>query len=118
MRVQSMLAKDSVSKRINSPNSLSFAEFAYQCLQANDFLHLHTQYGCVCQIGGIDFVKRKTGDVSVFAFGESNAGGSRDYGSAADEQQRPKVWQVGGKRDLDQQIEDLKRTRNNNALLW
>lgn len=128
MRVQSMLAKDSVSKRINSPNSLSFAEFAYQCLQANDFLHLHKQYGCVCQIGGsdqwgnitsgIDFVKRKTGDVSLFAFGESNAGGSRDYGSAADEQQRPKVWQVGGKRDLDQQIEDLKRTRNNNALLW
>ena len=75
MRVQSMLAKDSVNKRINSKNSLSFAEFSYQCLQANDFLHLHQQFGCICQIGGsdqwgnitsgIDFVKRKTGDVRL-----------------------------------------------------
>ena len=70
MRVQSMLAKDSVSKRINSENSMSFAEFAYQCLQSNDFLHLHQRFGCICQVGGsdqwgnitsgIDFVKRVT----------------------------------------------------------
>lgn len=54
MRVQSMLAKDSVNKRIHSENSMSFAEFAYQCLQANDYLYLHKNYGCICQIGGSD----------------------------------------------------------------
>ena len=73
MRVQSMLAKDSVNKRIHSENSMSFAEFAYQCLQANDYLHLHKNYGCICQIGGsdqwgnitsgIDLIKRTTNHV-------------------------------------------------------
>lgn len=75
MRVQSMLAKDSVTRRISSENSMSFAEFAYQCLQSNDYLHLHRDYGCMCQIGGsdqwgnitsgIDLVKRITNDVSL-----------------------------------------------------
>ena len=70
MRVHSMLAKDSVQKRIHSENSMSFAEFSYQCMQANDYLHLNRNYGCICQIGGsdqwgnitsgIDFVKRVT----------------------------------------------------------
>lgn len=54
MRVQSMLAKDSVQKRIHSENSMSFAEFSYQCMQSYDYLHLHKQYGCICQIGGSD----------------------------------------------------------------
>ena len=73
MRVQSMLAKDSVDKRIHSENSMSFAEFGYHYLQASDYLHLHQQYGCICQIGGsdqwgnitsgIDLVKRVTNDV-------------------------------------------------------
>ena len=54
MRVQSMLAKDSVQKRINSENSMSFAEFSYQCMQSYDYLHLNKQYGCICQIGGSD----------------------------------------------------------------
>lgn len=71
--MQSMLAKDSVNKRINSENSMSFAEFSYQCLQSCDFLHLHKEYNCVCQIGGsdqwgnitsgIDLVKRVTNHV-------------------------------------------------------
>lgn len=73
MRVQSMLAKDSVNKRIHSENSMSFAEFAYQCLQANDYLYLHKNYGCICQIGGsdqwgnitsgIDLIKKTTNHV-------------------------------------------------------
>lgn len=81
MRVQSMLAKDSVNKRIHSENSMSFAEFAYQCLQANDYLHLHNNYGCICQIGGsdqwgnitsgIDLIKRKTNHVPAFSFSYS-----------------------------------------------
>ena len=33
---------------------MGFAEFTYQLLQAYDFLHLHTHYGCTLQIGGSD----------------------------------------------------------------
>lgn len=54
MRVQTMLMKDSVQKRINSENSMSFAEFSYQCMQSYDYLHLNQKYGCICQIGGSD----------------------------------------------------------------
>lgn len=60
---------------------MSFAEFAYQCLQANDYLHLHNNYGCICQIGGsdqwgnitsgIDLIKRKTNHVPAFSFSYS-----------------------------------------------
>lgn len=54
MRVQTMLMKDSVQRRINSENSMSFAEFSYQCMQSYDYFHLNQKYGCMCQIGGSD----------------------------------------------------------------
>jgi len=76
--VNEMLRKDSVKGRIEGKEqSISFTEFSYQLLQSYDFLHLHTMMGCDLQIGasdqwgnisaGIDFVKKKTGDV-VYGF--------------------------------------------------
>lgn len=49
-----MLAKDSVKSRLGGDNGISFTEFSYQLLQANDFLHLRQACGCELQIGGSD----------------------------------------------------------------
>src|SRR5687768_6028191 len=38
--VNSMLAKDSVRSRLESDTGISYTEFSYQLLQANDFVHL------------------------------------------------------------------------------
>jgi tyrosyl-tRNA synthetase len=53
--VNVMLAKDSVKSRLERTDSgLSYTEFSYMLLQAYDFVHLHTQYGCELQVGGSD----------------------------------------------------------------
>lgn len=49
-----MLAKDSVKSRLAGDAGISFTEFSYQLLQANDFLHLRDAHGCELQIGGSD----------------------------------------------------------------
>ncbi len=49
-----MLAKDSVKSRLGGDSGISFTEFSYQLLQANDFLHLRETHGCELQIGGSD----------------------------------------------------------------
>ena len=49
-----MLAKDSVKSRLAGDSGISFTEFSYQLLQANDFLHLRQALGCELQIGGSD----------------------------------------------------------------
>ncbi|KAI0049898.1 hypothetical protein FA95DRAFT_1537423 [Auriscalpium vulgare] len=53
-RVNSMLARESVSSRMESQQGISFAEFSYQLLQAYDFLALNQSTGCTIQIGGSD----------------------------------------------------------------
>jgi len=53
-RVGTMIKKDSVSARLNSPAGISYTEFSYQILQGMDFLELYRQYGCVLQTGGSD----------------------------------------------------------------
>ncbi|MCJ8345826.1 tyrosine--tRNA ligase [bacterium] len=53
-RVTEMMAKESVKKRLNSSEGMSFTEFAYQVLQAYDFLHLNEAHGCNLQVGGSD----------------------------------------------------------------
>jgi tyrosyl-tRNA synthetase len=53
-RMGTMLAKDSVRSRLQSPEGISYTEFSYQVLQAYDFLHLHDNYGVTMQIGGSD----------------------------------------------------------------
>ncbi len=53
-RMGPMLGKDSVRKRMEAEDGMSFTEFCYQILQGYDFLHLHRTYGCTLQIGGSD----------------------------------------------------------------
>ena len=51
--VNYMLAKDSVKSRL-SGDGISYTEFSYMLLQANDFLHLYQTKNCKLQIGGSD----------------------------------------------------------------
>lgn len=53
-RVGRMLAKEAVSRRMESDEGISYAEFSYQLLQSYDFLELHRRYGCTLQTGGSD----------------------------------------------------------------
>ncbi|KAI0743515.1 hypothetical protein C8Q80DRAFT_1181646 [Daedaleopsis nitida] len=53
-RVNTMLARDSVSARLASQQGISFTEFTYQLLQGYDFLTLHRTFGCTIQLGGSD----------------------------------------------------------------
>ena len=49
-----MLQKESVSRRLESEDGISFTEFSYLLLQARDFLELFDRYGCTLQMGGSD----------------------------------------------------------------
>lgn len=53
-RLGTMLAKDTVARRLASEQGISFTEFSYQILQGMDFLELYRRYGCVLQTGGND----------------------------------------------------------------
>lgn len=53
-RMGVMLSKDSVKKRMESEDGMSFTEFCYQILQGYDFYHLYKTHGCTLQIGGSD----------------------------------------------------------------
>ena len=72
-----MMAKDSVKKRFESENGMSFTEFCYQLMQGFDFYHLYTHKNCKLQFGGSDqwgnivtgaeLIRRKNGG-EAFAF--------------------------------------------------
>lgn len=53
-RIGPMIAKESVKKRLESEQGLSFTEFSYQLLQGYDFLYLFQNKGVNVQIGGSD----------------------------------------------------------------
>ncbi|MFC7405422.1 tyrosine--tRNA ligase [Georgenia alba] len=53
-RLGTMLAKDTVARRLQSEEGISFTEFSYQILQGMDFLELHRRHGCTLQTGGND----------------------------------------------------------------
>lgn len=53
-RVQDMVARESVKRRLEKQEGLSFTEFSYQLLQSYDFLHLFKNHGCTLQVGGSD----------------------------------------------------------------
>ena len=69
--VGTMLAKESMRSRLSSEQGISFTEFSYMLLQANDFFELHDRYGCEMQVGGsdqwgnitagIDLIRRRAG---------------------------------------------------------
>jgi tyrosyl-tRNA synthetase len=95
--VNVMLDRDIIRRRVDS-EGISYTEFSYMLLQANDYVELHQRYGCTLQIGGSDqwgniiagvrLVRQKLG-ASVHAltvpllttadgtkFGKSTGGGS------------------------------------------
>jgi tyrosyl-tRNA synthetase len=53
-RMGTMLAKETVSRRLASEEGISYTEFSYQILQGIDFLELHRRYGVSLQYGGND----------------------------------------------------------------
>ncbi|KQK15695.2 hypothetical protein BRADI_1g24431v3, partial [Brachypodium distachyon] len=53
-RVGTMIAKESVKKRLNSEDGMSYTEFTYQLLQGYDFLYMFKNMGVNVQIGGSD----------------------------------------------------------------
>src|SRR5215469_2860664 len=69
--VNQMLSRDVVRGRLEA-GGISYTEFSYQVLQANDYLELHNRYGCALQTGGsdqwgnlvsgVDLIRRVTGD--------------------------------------------------------
>jgi tyrosyl-tRNA synthetase len=52
--VNQMIARESVKARLDSENGISYTEFSYQLLQANDYLHLSRKHDVEIQIGGSD----------------------------------------------------------------
>lgn len=73
--VNKMLAREVVRARLES--GISFTEFSYQLIQANDFYELHRRHGCQLQFGGsdqwgnitagVDYVRRRgAGPVQAF----------------------------------------------------
>jgi tyrosyl-tRNA synthetase len=95
--VNVMLDRDTVRRRLDG-DGISYTEFSYMLLQANDFVELHQRYGCTLQIGGSDqwgniiagvrLVRQKAGagvhalttplvtDSEGKKFGKSTGGGS------------------------------------------
>ena len=68
--VNQMVAKESVRARMESENGISYTEFSYMLLQANDFRHLRENENVEMQMGGsdqwgnitagIDLIRRRT----------------------------------------------------------
>ncbi|MFX0574765.1 tyrosine--tRNA ligase [Nocardia nepalensis] len=95
--VNVMLARDTIKRRLDG-EGISYTEFSYMLLQANDYLQLHRNYGCTLQVGGSDQwgniiagveLNRRVDSASVHAltvplvtsadgkkFGKSTGGGS------------------------------------------
>lgn len=95
--VNVMLDRDTVRRRLEG-DGISYTEFSYMLLQANDYVELHQRHGCTLQIGGSDqwgniiagvrLVRQKAGaavhalttplvtDSEGKKFGKSTGGGS------------------------------------------
>ena len=69
--VNQMMAKDSVRSRIESEHGISYTEFSYMLLQADDFRHLYQAHGVELQAGasdqwgnivaGVELIRRRLG---------------------------------------------------------
>lgn len=51
--LNTMLARETVKRRLES-DGISYTEFSYMLLQANDFVELQRRYDCQIQVGGSD----------------------------------------------------------------
>lgn len=63
--VNTMLARESVKNRLASEHGISFTEFSYMLLQANDFLRLEEEHGVQLQIGGSDQLGNMIGGIDL-----------------------------------------------------
>jgi len=71
--VNQMLSREVVRARLET-GGITYTEFSYQILQANDFLELHRRHDCTLQMGGsdqwgnlvsgVDLIRRVTGDTA------------------------------------------------------
>jgi tyrosyl-tRNA synthetase len=52
--VNTMMTKESVKRRIEGDEGMSYTEFSYPLLQSYDFLVLHDRFNCTLQVGGSD----------------------------------------------------------------
>ena len=52
--VNYMISKESVRRRLESEDGISYTEFSYLLLQAYDFVMLHDRFNCTLQMGGSD----------------------------------------------------------------
>jgi len=52
--VNYLIAKESIKRRLEQEEGISFTEFSYLLLQAYDFLVLYDRYNCTLQMGGSD----------------------------------------------------------------
>jgi tyrosyl-tRNA synthetase len=52
--VNAMLAKESVKRRLESEDGITYTEFSYSLLQAYDYLVLFDRFNCTVQMGGSD----------------------------------------------------------------
>ena len=69
--VNQMVARESVKARMAGEHGISYTEFSYMLLQANDYSWLNEHEGCALQIGGsdqwgnilagVDLIRRKRG---------------------------------------------------------
>ncbi|MGH3275053.1 MAG: tyrosine--tRNA ligase, partial [Streptosporangiaceae bacterium] len=69
--VSQMLSREVVRARMEA-GGITYTEFSYQILQANDYLELHRRHDCSLQLGGsdqwgnlvsgVDLIRRVTGD--------------------------------------------------------
>ena len=51
--LNTMLSRETVKRRLET-DGISYTEFSYMILQANDFAELNRRYGCTLQVGGSD----------------------------------------------------------------
>ena len=106
MTVNYMLAKESVRSRVASEHGISFTEFSYMLLQANDYAWLHERMNCELQAGGSDQWGNITAGIDLVAAAERG----RRHGlthAADDAGRRGEVRQVGRRSGVARSRADL-----------
>ena len=73
--ITQMLARESVAGRM-AAGGISYTEFSYQLLQANDYLQLYRDEGCRLQIGGNDQWGNITAGLELIRRVTANEGGA------------------------------------------
>ncbi len=97
--VNQMIAKESVRSRLDGEHGISFTEFSYMLLQANDFRHLHDDYGVELQMGGSDQWGNITAGIDLIRRDVRSHRPRTDVAAAA-AQRRAEVRQVDRQRGV------------------